>query len=797
MSSLDITGYISSIGSSVSIIGTHDFCTIIKSGKHAPIDFVEFIPSNTDDIIKVAKQDKSFFCRKCAILESKVVYTYVKDKVFSTKNPVIDTHMIMKFPSDNEYIIYKTPLSLLSQATMITDTHVTPNLMILDSSRFLDICQMARDNNGMTITYSSNFSQDSHATCHLSTFDTPIISYIKGELDNIMLVDNELVSKIFELDDGIYKSIAYCNSDIEQLYLQVAPHFAMFMAMFKGKNGAVNHAIDKRKFCMMANFYHYNGIYICNVSFAKNNSTFVNDSCKLQLYTPMNCLDIIDCSKVKPDSVYKMTRDTYIYPVPKVDSLVAHTFAEYHRLQYIFTNEIWSTFSLETFPPEIVNIYYLLDPNMVMSKYTQIINKYCTESCSSIQFASFKLLYSRYVSKVYKASGMKELIYDPIFIKFAIAGEQRNFRRVLTENFVKKYDSPKFLLLKGPAVPRLVQKSISRLLSLTGGTEKVNYWIDYKPKKLDETSVTSVLGGAVIISKTIDTDLSLVLKINIQPSEYQDFSREAHIGLLISKYLGKTPNFAITLGEFNCKSPIDFSTMCKYVPGKQMVHAQYIVMEFIPGQPIKGEMKNMNSIEFLSTIQQICLALALAKSKTQFTHYDLHYGNILVTRISPVIYRYNINGKKYDCVAYYNATIIDYGRSYIIGAPYIKPMDFGAIVDCNFYREDVEMFDIINWLIYNIKRNPRLKNDSNVVSALKEILFLYRSVFKYDINTTFAEIVLTNKPPDYLMKKGGLWPLLTVEIPPTGVSPLDVYNVLSKYITVNYSDSSPIYNISL
>ena len=57
---------------------------------------------------------------------------------------------------------------------------------------------------------------------------------------------------------------------------------------------------------------------------------------------------------------------------------------------------------------------------------------------------------------------------------------------------------------------------------------------------------------------------------------------------------------------------------------------------------------------------------ALHKIRNEFTHYDLHYDNILLTELPNNYFSYNFNTEKnvYNVHSKYMVKIIDYGRSY-------------------------------------------------------------------------------------------------------------------------------------
>ena len=126
---------------------------------------------------------------------------------------------------------------------------------------------------------------------------------------------------------------------------------------------------------------------------------------------------------------------------------------------------------------------------------------------------------------------------------------------------------------------------------------------------------------------------------------------------------------------------------------------------------------------------------ALHKLRNQFTHYDLHYGNVLLTELPEYYFSYNFNtgNNVYNVHCKYMVKMIDYGRSYCEkSAKLIKDLCNNLydakkkrLCDRNSWNTDVNGY---YWAI----RNPT--NQWNIISVLNNKsadLKLIKSVINY------------------------------------------------------------------
>lgn len=94
-------------------------------------------------------------------------------------------------------------------------------------------------------------------------------------------------------------------------------------------------------------------------------------------------------------------------------------------------------------------------------------------------------------------------------------------------------------------------------------------------------------------------------------------------------------------------------------------------MEYVKGVSLEHFAKTYSYNITLALAKQVMLAVCSAQEKVNFTHYDLHPGNIIVRECAQQTLEYTIRGKKYTVPTYgYIAVIIDFGLSYVDGLDY-------------------------------------------------------------------------------------------------------------------------------
>lgn len=161
-----------------------------------------------------------------------------------------------------------------------------------------------------------------------------------------------------------------------------------------------------------------------------------------------------------------------------------------------------------------------------------------------------------------------------------------------------------------------------------------------------------------------------VLKVPKTEMASQEAAHEIVVGMYGLNQLRKlVPNFSYVFGGFSCSAPIpsisgkEVGEWCK-VDGK-MIYSMY---ENVSNSvSLNRFFSNCSGEEFVNVTLQLCYALNTAHKTCDFTHYDLHGGNILVRKLNhPVQLVYETDrGKEYITTSYI-PMIIDYGFSHIV-----------------------------------------------------------------------------------------------------------------------------------
>ena len=134
-----------------------------------------------------------------------------------------------------------------------------------------------------------------------------------------------------------------------------------------------------------------------------------------------------------------------------------------------------------------------------------------------------------------------------------------------------------------------------------------------------------------------------------------------------NKLRDRIPNFVYVMGTFGCNPPI-------VQDDKGLAHCrgatpvQYILYENVrDSESLTDFVRKCTYEQYLNVLVQLALALQLAYEDLNFTHYDLHTGNVLVRDMGQDMYiAYNVHGTRKYLKTRYVATIIDLGMSHIV-----------------------------------------------------------------------------------------------------------------------------------
>lgn len=421
--------------------------------------------------------------------------------------------------------------------------------------------------------------------------------------------------------------------------------------------------------------------------------------------------------------------------------------------------------------PDVQNVFSIVDGCILKSKSCGIEN--------ADTFATYKYAISLIficMAKNISDAGLpakgnleklvyKRLVSDPAFLHHAL----KSGIAYLTNNYGIK--NSKSLFLKGPIASEVFQTSFNNFNLLTSYEPKipidkltkqskfVTDWINFDPKaRLGKSSAAGIVYSANL-KQTKDIDFiikTIQPRIKNEPVVSDMFLSEFAAGVKINNLRKKIPNFIITLGGFECASKASINpnpvqreqfpiqTLCQDEFGAEMMN--FILLEKISGGSFSDYISLSDPLRIVLAIYQIAAGLYYAQQKLEFTHYDLHADNIMVTPIvapssKPVLYKYKFGDvNTFDVPAYVNCSIIDYGSSYVKGLnKYAYPGDelmqqYGMTIDRPNFNRDIYSIIINAFMTYLATKSGQeiayFYSNPNPLRYLVEQLFRsYHSIF--------------------------------------------------------------------
>jgi hypothetical protein len=188
-------------------------------------------------------------------------------------------------------------------------------------------------------------------------------------------------------------------------------------------------------------------------------------------------------------------------------------------------------------------------------------------------------------------------------------------------------------------------------------SENVRKWI-INMEKMDVKSVQ----GFVYLSDILTSDIQVVIKVPKEIDGIDGLVKEYFLGInTINNLRYYIPTFMYTLGAFLCPVPKEVSMKKLCSSG---IKTAFVMYEKIPGQSMQ-EMLMSNKINFNQFIEifiQILVSLEIAQLESQFTHFDLHTGNVMIRPVDNYSYSVCIENSTYNIITdKFIPVIIDYG----------------------------------------------------------------------------------------------------------------------------------------
>lgn len=255
-------------------------------------------------------------------------------------------------------------------------------------------------------------------------------------------------------------------------------------------------------------------------------------------------------------------------------------------------------------------------------------------------------------------------------IKYAALDLRENINyEQFIKNFNISYYQPEYLNIINSLTEKIIYSALQFNNPYIIRHERIIIWLR------DIKLLSSGTYGQVAKTGILGNDSIFALKTPLK--DYTDMEHEYGVGLILNRLREKEilPNIEYTYSAFNCGDMIignssstsesKIKAWCHYSVDNP-INYKYILLENIPNSKNLGKHivdNDLNINQMISILLQIFFTIWIANVETNFTHWDLHLGNILLRKVrANTAIRYSINNEIYMVATYgYIATIIDYG----------------------------------------------------------------------------------------------------------------------------------------
>ena len=329
----------------------------------------------------------------------------------------------------------------------------------------------------------------------------------------------------------------------------------------------------------------------------------------------------------------------------------------------------------------------------------------------------------------------------------------------VSEPMLKYILSKKFM--KGADMKAVLCLFDTLFLSLSPNKENGIYVLTKDIKKyIDKLDVLTTGADGIVYNATFFSDIELVIKLSIneedkrqeerEEDEEEDeeekqkqkkikremMIREYYIGIkAMNKLRYIVPNFVYTLGCFMCNKPSDsnpLENLCENVFGTT---SPFIVYEKIPGD---NDIKTVGDLidnklsfnKWLVIFFQLLLALEVAQREVGFTHFDLHFDNVMIRKQENFEYSVPLDMSTYTIKnPEFIPVIIDFGRSTCnIDNETIGTYAFEELGVLNHMVPGQDMYTFMSYCC------DKATNNTNVtdIDLRKKIALLFENFYEQD-----------------------------------------------------------------
>ena len=281
--------------------------------------------------------------------------------------------------------------------------------------------------------------------------------------------------------------------------------------------------------------------------------------------------------------------------------------------------------------------------------------------------------------------------------------------------------------------------------SLSGSTPNFDQYKKRIKENIINSSILASGGyGVALLSSFAKAVNSLIIKITLR--DEQEIIHELVIGSVLNNLREWIPNFTYVYGGFSCGKARDLKTInasnrknveiCTNDPYNSTYAVYENITNSIPLVDFLIENPNFTFVDVLSIYLQILYSLDLAHKMYDFTHYDLHTGNILIRDWSDE-YKYIPYPNKDGTFDYVKsrgiATIIDYGQSHVK----VNDINYGLNIIRNgtkgmnsFPMEDAHK--LLLYMIDHLSYNKKNKNLKNIETGLRSLYRFFNDTANYN-----------------------------------------------------------------
>ena len=265
-------------------------------------------------------------------------------------------------------------------------------------------------------------------------------------------------------------------------------------------------------------------------------------------------------------------------------------------------------------------------------------------------------------------------------------------------------------------------------------------------KYIDTLDLLSTGADGSVYNATFFSDIEVVIKLPFnEEGEDEDkiktkmemMIREYYIGIKgMNKLRYIVPNFVYTLGCFMCDKPNDINhleNLCENVSGTT---SPFIIYEKIPGDK---QLKTVGDLisnkltfdQWLVIFFQLLLALEVAQREVGFTHFDLHFDNVMIRKQENFEYSVPLDMSTYTIKnPEFIPVIIDFGRSTCnIDSETIGTYGFEGLGVLNHLVPGQDMYMFMSYCCHKATNNT---NDIDIDLRKKIALLFYNFYGKDD-----------------------------------------------------------------